>query len=89
MTYLKAGVSLYLASNDTAKKELVSWLVAITIAAASVVPKAMSLSRRVQILLILAMEIAGHSRKLKRVCIAELGMEDWRTQVGGMADEGW
>lgn len=56
-THLKAGVSLYFASNDTAKTETVSWLVAMTMVAESVAPKASNLSRRVHSLLPLAMVV--------------------------------
>lgn len=31
ITHLNAGMTLYLASNDTAKKVAISWLVAMTI----------------------------------------------------------
>lgn len=47
---------LYFASIDTEKKVVVSWLVAMTIAAERVAPSAMSLSRRALILLVLAMD---------------------------------
>jgi hypothetical protein len=56
VNYLKAGELLYFASTETPKTVVVSWLVAMTIAAETVAPSAMSLSRRVHSLLILAMD---------------------------------
>lgn len=52
-TYLKAGELVYFASKDTVKKLALSWLVAMTMTAERVAPKAKNLNRRWQILVVL------------------------------------
>lgn len=52
LTYLKAAISVYLASRETAKKEALSRLVTITINAARDAPKAANRSTSAPILFV-------------------------------------
>lgn len=68
---MKAGELVYLASKETVKMVVLSWVVAIIMTAESVAAKAKNLSRRWHNHLVLAMDF---TRKRK---VGELNLKGW------------